>query len=157
MDKSRWFILFLVLTIFYKNSFSQEFDYGFGLNFSPAEVVSSTNIITVSKNIFLEKIVDYFYNFDSQTVSDEQSIRKKEFFEEVMLMSKLGFGTREIIRIILIYKKVPITNKKIRPIAELCLKNKSIKTVAEKFRLNYETNIWLESNRIYEKLLQEEY
>jgi hypothetical protein len=154
------FILFvLILAILtFKFSFSQEYVYGVGINFSNWAIETTSTTIKISKNKVLEKIVNYFYPqnvFEQDKTDYEESLSLKIFRDDVEKLSKLGFGNREIIRLALLRNKVPLTTKSLLPIAQLCIKKGSVKKVVERFGLNYE-EIWLESNNIYDKIVNEE-
>ena len=102
--------------------------------------------------------MEHFYgkDFVDDSANFEKSKLQKMFYEDIEKISRLGFGNREIIRLILIQQKVPLTTKSLIPIAQLCIKKGSIKSVAEQFGLNYEKDIWLDSNNIYNKIIIEE-
>ena len=150
--------IFFVITTSFKFSFTQDYGYGVGLNFSPWEIDNSSVTIKISKNKLLKKIVEHFCgkDFVDDSANFEKSELQKMFYEDIEKISRLGFGNREIIRLILIRQKVPLTTKSLIPIAQLCIKKGSVKSVAEQFGLNYEKDIWLDSNNIYNKIIIEE-
>jgi hypothetical protein len=158
MWDNKVFLIFFVIIISLNFSFCQEYGYGVGIDFSSWSIETSSVTIKISKNEFLENIVDYFYskNFFDNFEEEEIDELKKIFYKDIEKLSKMGFGNREIIRLVLISKKVPLTTKTLIPIGELCIKKCSIKKVAEKFGLNYEIDIWLESNNIYKKIVSGE-
>lgn len=165
---------FIFFPLFLSSLFlsAQEVGFGVGIQFSPWETKKSTTEETkISEDKVIEKIIQYFYGNITPTEKTDISTEdgtEQHSSQEVLLsttvqhnisqikkLSTRGFGRMEIIRLILIYEKSHIKGGDIKPILDMRKKGKSFKEIAEKFNVDYTNDVWLESKRIYNKILNE--
>jgi hypothetical protein len=154
-------ILFIFLLSFNVVCFTQTVEFGVG--FTPYYVSSSTQEIKFDKDDTIEKIVNYF--FDKKIFQENYSITFSsnpdvEISTSVVTIEQLtieqlkklfyGFGRTEIIQILLIKQKcqeVPI-----KSLVEERKKNKSLKEIATKYKIDYINDVWLPSKKIYKEI-----
>jgi len=154
-------ILFIFLLLFNVVCFTQTVEFGVG--FTPYDVSSSKQEIKFDKDDTVEKIVSYF--FDKKIFQENYSITFSsnpdvEISTSVVTIEQLtieqlknlfyGFGRTEIIQILLIKQKcqeVPI-----KSLVEERKKNKSLKEIATKYKIDYINDVWLPSKKIYKEI-----
>jgi hypothetical protein len=149
-------ILFIFLLLFNVVCFTQTVEFGVG--FTPYDVSSSTQEIKFDKDDTIEKIVNYFFNKKifqenySITFSSNPDVEISTSVVTIEQLKKLfyGFGRTEIIQILLIKQKceeVPI-----KSLVEERKKNKSLKEIATKYKIDYINDVWLPSKKIYKEI-----
>jgi hypothetical protein len=158
MNKKILFIFLLLLNVV---CFTQTVEFGVG--FTPYDVSSSKQEIKFDKDDTVEKIVNYFFNqkiFQENYSITFSSNPDVEISTSVVTIEQLtieqlkklfyGFGRTEIIQILLIKQKcqeVPI-----KSLVEERKKNKSLKEIATKYKIDYINDVWLPSKKIYKEI-----
>ncbi len=158
--------LFIGIFFLYSSIYSQHI--GFGVGFAPYELSYST-VEVKFKDEYIEKIFLYFKNKDEEifqlrvSTSDRKTnflVSQNNFTKNLNLdeIKKIffGFGKAETIRIILIKQKRKDIN--LRDLVDLRRKGKTFEEIAKRYNIDFVTDIWLESKKIYKEIfeLQEE-
>lgn len=153
---SKWIISGVVCgSLFFSYLYCQfQYEYGIGIDFSGFEIDRSTYTQKLSENKMISKIIEYFFSSPEEDFDVKHTTTTQKLIDEIKKLPQKGFGNREIIRLILIFQKVSPRYSSLHPIVEIYFRRKSMKGVAEKFKLNYE-DIWLESNKIYNQLCKD--
>lgn len=167
-------IIFLSLILQINCLFSQMVS--FGVSFTPYDVEVSTvyKVEFAEDEIALKKILDYFYpkrsekNDESVTSAEEDKFvstttkTTDDYFiidgtssiklQDVKKMFA-GFGRSEIIRLLLIKQK-SADNPPLRDLLKDYNKLRNWSKLAQKYKLEYVTDVWLPSREIYTILFE---
>lgn len=126
-----------IVRYFYKESF---YDVTAATNTQEVEFSTYTTV-EVSTSVAMQQLDEEFIIKDTSTTLTLSQLKRLLY----------GFGKSEIIRILLIKQKLS-DSVDLKTLIELRRKDISFKEITDRYNIDYISEIWLPSKRIYEKI-----